>query len=84
MNATEQAAFIEMLTIASNTRTNVKVQELVKDIYWNLKAKGFRPVIVNEKYIEVWESDQQRSTGNETTFRFKKNNRIGFYEAMRF
>lgn len=84
MTLAETKAFETIKTIAENTSSSVKVEKLVDTIYWKLVSEGHHPVVVNEKYLEVWEENQHRSGNGEKTFYFRRNNKMNCWKVCQF
>ncbi len=52
----------------------LSVRDLASDIYWELKAEGFNPCIVNERYIEI----------DGVTYQFRKTRTKGHWTVASF
>lgn len=59
--------------VDSTAFTSIK-KKFVSSLYWNLVAAGYKPCIVNEKYIEI----------DGTAFHFVMNKRDMSYTAVVF
>ena len=52
----------------------LSVRDLTSDIYWELKAQGFNPCIVNDRYIEI----------EGVTYQFRKTRTKGHWSVVSF
>ena len=52
----------------------LSVKDLASDIYWELRAEGLNPCIVNDRYIEV----------NGVTYQFRKTRSKGHWTIATF
>ena len=52
----------------------LSVRDLASDIYWALYAEGFKPCIVNERYIEI----------DGVTYQFRKTRTKGHWTVVSF
>ena len=50
------------------------VRDLASDIYWELRAEGLKPCIVNERYIEI----------DGMTYQFRKTRAKGHWTVVSF